>query len=163
MQIANSDRITASSRSLLLTMIFTIAGMTTTFAQLLQVPLERGAVSKSPVRKSSSNARTQVALTLPFFEDFSTTEGYNPLIDGSGYPDQDLWFDSNSVWIADDIGRNNPSLNVATFDGLDSLGKPLFAPHIDVKRWICFRESTGMMPGTIGIVMPSARHFSTKR
>ena len=30
-------------------------------------------------------------------------------------------------------------------------------PHIAVKRWICFNESTGMIPGTIGTVMPAAR------
>ena len=37
------------------------------------------------------------------------------------------------------------------------------APHIDVKRWICFRDRTGMMPGTIGTAIPAERQRSTKR
>ena len=53
---------------------------------------------------------------LPFWDDFSSIR--------NGKPDNKLWEYSESVWVNDGLGINPPSLNVATFDGLDSLGKP---------------------------------------
>lgn len=50
---------------------------------------------------------------LPLFDDFSSTVGY--------YPNTDLWVD-NKVFINNNFPRNQPSINVATFDGLDQFG-----------------------------------------
>lgn len=51
-------------------------------------------------------------LTIPFIDDFSST-----LV----YPDSSKWLDRN-VFINSDFPINPPTLGVATFDGLDSLG-----------------------------------------
>lgn len=51
-------------------------------------------------------------LNLPFFDDFSTS---------SVYPDASLWI-NNAVFINPDFPINPPSINVATFDGLDPMG-----------------------------------------
>lgn len=82
------------------------------FSQLVLVPVER-----VPSLKNTPAARTHdTALTLPFWDDFSATR--------NGYADPNRWQHSQSVWVNDGMGVNAPSLNVATFDGLDSLGKP---------------------------------------
>lgn len=83
------------------------------FGQWVLVPVE-----KDPSNKSTRSARTQDGppLTLPFWDDFSTIR--------SGYVNPLLWQFGTSVWVNDGMGINAPSMNVATFDGLDSLGKP---------------------------------------
>lgn len=82
------------------------------YSQLVLVPVER-----THTQKKRPTARTQdTALTLPFWDDFSSTR--------NGYPDSNRWQNSQSVWVNDGMGINAPSLYVATFDGLDSLGKP---------------------------------------
>ncbi|MBT1698350.1 T9SS type A sorting domain-containing protein [Fulvivirgaceae bacterium PWU4] len=53
-------------------------------------------------------------LTLPFWDDFTTS--YGP------YPDTTRWKNSYSVWVNNGMAINPPTLNVATFDGLDSAG-----------------------------------------
>ncbi len=66
--------------------------------------------------KRADNARIQnTPLTLPFWDDFSTT---------NNIPSADFWVDSDDVWVNPGMGINPPSLNVATFDGLDVTGKP---------------------------------------
>lgn len=67
-----------------------------------------------PVVKKNSTARIQsdTVLKLPFWDDFSTTT--------SGSPDPNRWQFSNSVWINNGMGINEPTINVATLDGLDS-------------------------------------------
>lgn len=80
-------------------------------AQLVQKPLPRTSASS----KTSTTARTEdIILALPFWDDFSTTD--------SGVPNPDLWENSNSVWVNAGVGIKPPTLNVATFDGLDSIG-----------------------------------------
>ncbi|MCS6820858.1 MAG: T9SS type A sorting domain-containing protein [Microscillaceae bacterium] len=56
-----------------------------------------------------------VPLTLPFFDDFSTTKTYTP--------DTTLWFKSG-VYINNDLPINPPTFNVASFDGLNAAGMP---------------------------------------
>lgn len=53
-------------------------------------------------------------LKLPFFDEFISTKVY---------PDSMLWF-NNTVFINNDFPINPPSFGVATFDDLDSKGKP---------------------------------------
>lgn len=83
------------------------------FGQLKVVPLPKGSVTKT-----SSAARTKATLlNLPFWDDFSTTE--------TTTPDSMKWVDSvsASVWINNSMAFNQPTFNVATFDGLDSAGE----------------------------------------
>ncbi len=53
-------------------------------------------------------------INIPFLDDFSY-EG--------PYPDNDLWLD-NEVFVNKTMAINPPSIGVATFDGLNSYGKP---------------------------------------
>jgi len=89
--------------------LFTYTGI----CQLIVVP-----IPKEQTEKKSSSARTQdiTPITLPFWDDFSSIR--------NGYADPAKWEFGNSVWINEGMGINPPSLNVATFDGIDSLGKP---------------------------------------
>jgi hypothetical protein len=81
--------------------------------QFVVVPIQK----EFPASKNYL-ARTQdiTPVTLPFWDDFSTIR--------NGYADPTLWQYGQSVWVNEGMGINPPSLNVATFDGLDSLGKP---------------------------------------
>ncbi|MCW5912889.1 MAG: T9SS type A sorting domain-containing protein [Cyclobacteriaceae bacterium] len=80
--------------------------------------LELVPILKEPARQKKANARTEdvTPLSLPFWDDFATNR--------NGVADPALWQYGNSVWINSGLGINPPSLNVATFDGLDSLGRP---------------------------------------
>jgi hypothetical protein len=74
-------------------------------------------IEKSPAATSTSAARTRAtALSLPFWDDFSFAR--------SSVPDARLYSSRQSVWVNSSMGIRPPSLQVATFDGLDSLGRP---------------------------------------
>jgi hypothetical protein len=62
-------------------------------------------------------AQTSGALSIPFFDDFSTT----PV---GGQPDSRLWVPGSGVYINNTMPINQPSVNVATFDGLRANGQP---------------------------------------
>lgn len=81
-------------------------------AQLVQVPLMR-----HPVSAASNRTASPEALALPFWDDFS-------LIRERGFPNDTLWENSRSIWVNDGMGIDPPTVQVATFDGLDSLGSP---------------------------------------
>lgn len=85
----------------------------TGFAQLIIVPINKESSEK---KKSTFRNQSVDPIMLPFWDDFSGVR--------SGKPNSELWEFGESVWINDGMGINPPSLNVATFDGLDSLGKP---------------------------------------
>src|SRR5690606_19922032 len=55
-------------------------------------------------------------LSLPFFDDFS-----KPVL--TIYPDTNKWENGYSVWVNDGMAIRPPTINVATFDGLDSSGR----------------------------------------
>lgn len=59
-----------------------------------------------------SGFKLQRSIFLPFFDDFSSSKDY---------PRQDIWVDRN-VFVNNDFPTNQPSINVATFDGLDEFG-----------------------------------------
>ncbi|MBK5278732.1 MAG: T9SS type A sorting domain-containing protein, partial [Bacteroidia bacterium] len=67
-----------------------------------------------------STARTKAlsAMPLPLWDDFSYAS------DSVIYPLDTLWETRKSVWVNNGRGINSPSIGVATFDGIDSLGKP---------------------------------------
>jgi hypothetical protein len=91
-------------------------------AQLKVHPLPRNSKASGTLKKSNSSARTK-ALTprsLPFWDDFSFTPVNDTSIALSNYPVDSLWVNNYTVWVNSGMGINPPSLNVATFDGLDS-------------------------------------------
>jgi hypothetical protein len=68
--------------------------------------------------KSNTTARTNAtAILLPFWDDFSYT-------DTLGYVDENRWMFGKSAFLNSGVGILPPSKNVATLDGVDSLGKP---------------------------------------
>src|SRR5690606_4193000 len=108
----DSDRFKFHPVAWLLSLCLVLLATGSGYAQLIEAPLP-SVQNDRPIR----NARTQstTPLSLPFWDDFSTVE--------PGYPDT-LWVNSNSVYISNGLGLNPPTINVAVFDGLDSLGAP---------------------------------------
>lgn len=82
-------------------------------AQLAEYPLE-----KKPVNKSSSriSAPVPVPISLPFWDDFSFAT--------QGHAVDSLWINNNKVLVNSGQAVNIPTLNVATFDGLNKDGVP---------------------------------------
>ena len=62
----------------------------------------------------------QTLLSLPFFEDFSTASG-RPGLDR---PDAARWQPGSGVYINNTLAINQPTVNVASFDGLRANGRP---------------------------------------
>jgi hypothetical protein len=85
------------------------------YCQLILVPIQKEN-SNSSKKNNVARTRSVDPIVLPFWDDFSAVR--------KGYADTTKWQYGNSVWINSGMGINPPSLNVATFDGLDSLGKP---------------------------------------
>lgn len=67
-----------------------------------------------------ASLQSQAALTLPFWDDFSTA---------SFIPSSDKWQHSDQVRISNGIGIKAPTLNVAIFDGVDASGAPYDATN----------------------------------
>ena len=87
-------------------------------AQLKIIPIARQPVSERGIERSNHAARTQEAspLQLPFFDDFS-----KPAFEI--YADTSKWTESYGVWVNDGMAVRSPTINVATFDALDSAGR----------------------------------------
>jgi hypothetical protein len=85
------------------------------WAQLVKVPI----VKNSHSQKKNANTRVEQlsAIELPFWDDFSFTNGKD-------YPNDSLWQYGHSVWVNDGMAINPPTIKVGTFDGIDSLGLP---------------------------------------
>jgi len=94
------------------------------YSQLKLQPVQRKYATPATVRKDHPAARTQAVLSLPFWDDFSFTPVDDPKDTTANYPLTDLWVDSYSTWISSAIGLNAPTRNVASFDALDSAGRP---------------------------------------
>jgi hypothetical protein len=79
-----------------------------------------GTIQKS----GSALGRTKeiAADTLPFWDDFSKPLASDDL--QSLVPDTSRWEKNYSVWVNDGMGIHPPTINVATFDGLDESGEP---------------------------------------
>ncbi|SOD78061.1 T9SS type A sorting domain-containing protein [Spirosoma fluviale] len=69
---------------------------------------------------SYSTGWGQGSLNIPFFEDFSTATG-RPGIDR---PDPARWQPGSGVYINNTMAINQPTINVASFDGLAANGRP---------------------------------------
>jgi hypothetical protein len=88
------------------------------FGQLKVRTLPRDAGNHAARSNAGSRTKELPPLPLPFFDDFS-----RPFVhEGNLYPDLGRWDSSYSVWINTGMAINAPTINVATFDGLDSAG-----------------------------------------
>lgn len=83
----------------------------TTGLELVPIRAFRSA-SAAPVTHTATKPD---ALTLPFFEDFSTS--LNQL-------DPTLWVPGSGVYVNNTLPINQPTVNVATFDGANAVGAP---------------------------------------
>lgn len=88
----------------------------TLLAQLSTYPLERN--SKQIEKRENRFARIKSLnpLSLPFWDDFSF------IAQEEVHPADSLWIKNNKVIVSSGQAVNPPSINVATFDGLDSTG-----------------------------------------
>jgi hypothetical protein len=102
-------------RNLLLLSVLLLIGSLAS-AQLQRFPIKRSPAPAAPIKTKSVGRTKQAApLSLPFWDDFSRP--YKTF-----FPDTTLWQYGFSVWVNDGMAINPPTLNVATFDGLDSSG-----------------------------------------
>ncbi|GAB3779470.1 hypothetical protein GCM10028818_30050 [Spirosoma horti] len=69
---------------------------------------------------SYARVSAQTPLKLPFFDDFSTASG-RPGLD---QPDPTLWRPGSGVYINNTMAIGQPTVNVASFDGLQANGRP---------------------------------------
>lgn len=69
---------------------------------------------------STLAVRAQTPLSLPFFDDFSTASG-RP---GFDIPSAARWQPGSGVYINNTMASNQPTVNVASFDGLMASGIP---------------------------------------
>lgn len=107
-------------------------------------------IAQTPEKINSTNnagARTMAAVSLPFWDDFSSATTAKPLTD--------LWFAGRSVWVNTGLGINPPSIKVATFDGIDSLGRTYSANAVLAKG---FADKLESQPILMEEVDPSARN-----
>lgn len=116
----------------------------TASAQLLEFALPNA----NPGKSGKSAARTQATLDptfLPFFDDFST----------SGTLQDTLWLYGQSVLLSNEMGIRPPSMNVLSFDGTDSLGKPYITyPDVLAKG---FADRITSQPIRMDLVAPGDR------
>ncbi len=92
---------------------FLIALPITTWAQLTVYPLEKNPDTQ---KKITARIKAAVPVSLPFWDDFSfTTEDH--AVDS-------LWLSNNKVLVSRGQAVNPPTINVASFDGLNEFGAP---------------------------------------
>ena len=102
----------------ILSFIFSILLVGNSFAQLQILPIPKSNVdSKSDKTKSTARTKAYTGL-LPFWDDFSYASSTVE------YPIKNYWKNGNTVWANNGMGINPPSLGVATFDGINAVGKP---------------------------------------
>ncbi|MBA4055923.1 MAG: hypothetical protein C0490_14510, partial [Marivirga sp.] len=78
----------------------------------------------SKQRPSTARVKEIIPKSLPFWDDFSFTPVNDTTNVLSNYPLDTLWVNNYTIWINNGIGIQPPSVNVATFDGLDSAFLP---------------------------------------
>lgn len=101
--------------------------------------------------KAAANARTK-ALELPIWEDFSSTK--------TTAPNTDLWYGSTTVRVNDGLAIRPPSIKVATFDGVDSTGRPYNGTDVLAKGYADKLESQTIDLTTIDVSERSSVYLS---
>lgn len=103
-----------TSRVLFLTWVLQCFFSLSLTAQIIEFPLGNG---PSHSRNRTIAKTNTTSILLPFWDDFSYT-------DTLGYVDENRWMFGKSAFLNSGVGILPPSKNVATLDGVDSLGKP---------------------------------------
>jgi hypothetical protein len=88
------------------------------FSQLQMTNVPRNLFSEQKTTKKNariSEEQDTLTLKLPFWEDFSTSKST---------PDTMKWLKKSGVFVNNSLAINPPSKNVATFDGIDTVGRP---------------------------------------
>ncbi len=93
---------------------FSLCGASKSLAQGVVFTPLAGRYIKPQLDGTLASAIITDTLTLPFFDDFTST---------LGYPSAKRWTD-NQVWVNNNFSLDPPNYNVATFDHLNKKGKP---------------------------------------
>ncbi|TLU99040.1 T9SS type A sorting domain-containing protein [Dyadobacter luticola] len=101
---------------LLIAGMFVLAQSIPAFAQLRIVPLGEFPQHLESTEDFKDPARIGASLSLPFFDDFSTTK--------TSAPSNAYWLPGSGVYVNNTLTNSHPSVNVATFDGLNAGGIP---------------------------------------
>lgn len=119
-------------------LLLLVAFSSQAWAQLIVIPIDH-----SSSRRGVSAAR-QNSLSLPFWDDFSTS---------GPAPDTSLWQIGADVFVNNTLGVNPPSINVATFDGARANG----TAHNASSEEPGAADSLVSCPINLGEVVPSKR------
>jgi Secretion system C-terminal sorting domain len=119
------------------TIIFAAVLSAPGWAQIVTVGLPH---SEDQAPKKPSNGRTK-ALSLPFFDDFAATR--------TTFADPTLWTYGRSIRVNDGMAIRPPSIKVATFDGVDSVGKPYNTDQVLAKGYADKLESQAVDLSTV--------------
>lgn len=87
-----------------------------TWAQITVYPLERNISATNKNHLQGGRVKVVEPVSIPFWDDFSFSTG--------GMPIDTMWVNNASVLVNDGQAIDPPSVNVATFDGLDQNGVP---------------------------------------
>ncbi|WP_229214022.1 T9SS type A sorting domain-containing protein [Dyadobacter flavalbus] len=116
MTYQNKSSLINSSKRILIIWAWILLQCSYSYGQLQLVPLGGDDKSNANAFESKSPLRTQASLNLPFFDDFSSVKNATP---GSKN-----WLPGSGVYINNSLTSSHPSLNIATFDGLNATGTP---------------------------------------
>ena len=83
-------------------------------AQITEYPLNSYRPKPSVTKYATQTQRSSSSVALPFIEDFSQ---------GEGLPNPERWQQNGGVLISNNFCVSPPTLNAATFDGMDSIGR----------------------------------------
>ena len=97
----------------ILTLIIFSSGFLRAQLSLVNIGTAAGEEQSEPSGKNSGRVQ---AMILPFFDDFATTS--------TSHPNTTYWLSGSGVYVNNTLATTQPSLNIATFDGLNALGTP---------------------------------------
>ncbi|MFM9837831.1 MAG: T9SS type A sorting domain-containing protein [Cyclobacteriaceae bacterium] len=141
-----------------ITFIFTAFISINCLAQIEIVPIYRDPAPIKQSKNKSARTASLPAMSLPFWDDFSAT---NSKSEDKIYPLRTFWEKgSSTVWVNSGTGINPPSLNVATFDGYDSLGKPYSINNLLAKGFADSLTSRALKLGDVPATLRSSVYIS---
>ncbi|GGM99841.1 hypothetical protein GCM10010967_37330 [Dyadobacter beijingensis] len=114
MKINRSSKGFITHRILIWICALVLAHSTALRAQISIVPIDQARFQVT--EDDEAGLRTQASLNLPFFDDFSTTKTLAP--------NTNYWLPGSGVYINNTLTSSHPSMNIATFDGLNAAGVP---------------------------------------
>jgi hypothetical protein len=128
--------------------LFALLIFSSSYTQVVERAIPSGSGGKASKRSASARIQSVNPLTLPFWDDFSYTDTLN-------YPQENNWLYGKSVLLNNGLAIHQPSKNVVTFDGVDSLGKPYNINDILAKG---FADKLVSQPIRMDLVDPALRN-----